>query len=62
MIRKSAKEIIRTSPGAFQRRNQYLLSLCRGAGVCNWRESDNATRLGKHIVHVANTIIEETEQ
>lgn len=62
MTRKPAKELIQTHPGVFLRYNQYLLALCRGSNVCNWHDPKNAERLANHIVHVANTIIEETEQ
>lgn len=47
-------------PGVVHRRSEIIKALCRGCnlGGDNWQ----TIVLGRRIVEVANTIIEETEQ
>ena len=58
---KSAKELVRTHPGAFARRQEIILALCQ-RGVQPILHDYSPAQCGEFIVMIANRIIEETEQ
>lgn len=66
MARKTAEELVKNLPGAFSRRQQLLITLCRRANLATYpfptTSKFDADEIGRRIVAVANKIIEETEQ
>lgn len=60
MKRRSAQELVKHYPGVVTRRREIILALCRNCNLTgdNWQ----TYTIGKRIVELANTIIEETEQ
>ena len=63
MTKKTAEELVRTCPGAFERRREIILALCRGGRIKalpHYTNTDPKT-YGQFIAAVANKIIEETE-
>ena len=55
---KTAKELVKTRPGVWDRRMAIILALCTNALTSPLNSDDNAD----YILAVANKIIEETEQ
>lgn len=55
---KTAEQLVREHPGAFERRRQIILALCQSA----LHSPLNSKETASYIVALANRIIEETEQ
>lgn len=63
-MRKTAKELCTSYPGAFSRRQELLVALCQGTDLAAVGPNGGfgATVVGCRIIDCANKIIEETEQ
>lgn len=56
-MKRTAKELYTTLPGAWARHQAYILALCGGVIM-----TEDPSGLAKRIVKCADTILEETEQ
>lgn len=60
---KTAKELVLSHPGVFDRRQAIIVALCQGCDTANFSiAGESSEAIGQHIVKMANKIIEETEQ
>jgi hypothetical protein len=57
----TAKNLCKTHPGASDRRKELIIALCKGCDLSTFTVY-TASEIGRFIVGVANTIIEEIEQ
>lgn len=58
--KKTAKELVKSHPGAWKRHNEYLQALCRGTNV-GMSIDVQPSVIANRILRVADLIIEETE-
>ena len=61
MPKKRAKEIVKTHPGAYKRREALILALLQGGVGAVSHYATQPDVYAKFVVGVANKIIEETE-